>query len=290
MTRPGVTSRRDAISSRASHRARAAPTERRPRSLWTPETRRHASWRTAGSKSSRWSNSWRAQVGLAGLLELGGHQVAQLDEDLDVEGGVLQPRLGQRARGPVGGGVLLAHPLAQQGLDQGGEPDAGVAEQAAGELGVEERGGLQADLAQAGEVLGRGVQDPLGAGEGLLEGGQGLEGDRVDQPGAGALAAQLDEVGAGRVAVARRPLGVDGDRAGGRGERLAGLGEARLGVGDPGQPVAQGQQRDLGGLGLRDLAPSSGAVDLASPSSGSGVVLRRDIVRSRADRAGSGWR
>ena len=60
----------------------------------------------------------------------------------------------------------------EQRLDQGGEADAGVAQQAAGELGVEEEVGAQAHLAQARQVLGGGVQDPLGAREGLLERGQ----------------------------------------------------------------------------------------------------------------------
>ena len=184
-------------------------------------------------------------LGLAGLLELGGQQVAQLHEDLDVEGGVLQPGLRQRARRPVDGRVLLLHPAAQQGLHQRGEPDAGVAQQAAGELGVEELGGGEPLVAQAGEVLGGGVQDPLGVADGLLQRGQPVEGDRVDQVGAGALAAQLDEVGAVGVAVARGALGVDRDRAGAAGDGLADRLQGLGGLHDRRHRLAQSQQRGL---------------------------------------------
>ena len=79
-------------------------------------------------------------------IQLGGQRVAQLDEHLDVEGGVLQPRLGQRPGRPVDGGVLLGMPVAEHRLHQGGQPDPRVAEQPAGELGVEQRGRAQADL------------------------------------------------------------------------------------------------------------------------------------------------
>ena len=53
-------------------------------------------------------------LGLAGLLELAAERLAQLDEHLDVEGGVLQPRLRQRPRRPVDRGVLLAQAAAQR--------------------------------------------------------------------------------------------------------------------------------------------------------------------------------
>ena len=55
-------------------------------------------------------------------------------------------------------------------LDDGGEADTGEPEQASGELGVEELVRAQADLRQAREVLGGGVQDPLGAADGLGDG------------------------------------------------------------------------------------------------------------------------
>ncbi len=52
-------------------------------------------------------------LGLAAVLELAADHVAQLDEHLDVEGGVLQPGPGQRTPGPVHRRVLLAHRLAR---------------------------------------------------------------------------------------------------------------------------------------------------------------------------------
>ncbi len=103
--------------------------------------------------------------------------------------------------------------------------------------------GVEAHLAQAGQVLGRGVQDPLGALEGLLQRGQRGHRDRVDEPGAGALAAQLDQVGAVGVAVARGALGVDGHRPGRRRERGARLEQALVGVDHLGEAVAQLEQR-----------------------------------------------
>ena len=198
--------------------------------------------RVAGTKLLQRLELLARPLGLAGRLELGREEVSQLDQHLDVEGGVLQPGLRQRPGRPVGRGVLLLHPVAEEGLDEGRQPDAGVAEQPAGQLGVEQRARGEAHLGEAGEVLGGGVQDPLGAGQGLLERGERVEADRVDQEGAGALAPELDQVGAGGVAVARGPLGVDRDRTGRRRERRAGLGQERRGLGEEGQSVAQLEQ------------------------------------------------
>ncbi len=218
-------------------------------------------------------------LGLAGLLELAHHHLTQLDQHLDVEGGVLQPRLGQRAPGPVDRGVLLAQRLAERRLDQRGQPHPGVAQQPAGELGVEQRHGAQADLGQAGEVLGGGVQDPLHALERLGERGEVGERDRVDQRGAGALAAQLDEVGPGGVAVAGGALGVDGDRTGAGGEPLAHLGQGRRGVDDRGQAVAEGEQGS--GLGDGVVVTGAGRVVLG----GAGGVGHR-VITAPAVRVG----
>ena len=46
-------------------------------------------------------------VGLPRLDEVGGKDVVQVDEDLDVERGVAQPVIGKRPPGPVGGAVAL---------------------------------------------------------------------------------------------------------------------------------------------------------------------------------------
>ena len=253
MIRPGVTSRRSASWSRASHSARTAPRPRRPRIRCIPDVRRHASTRATASKESRRLELLPRPLVLAGLDQLCGQRLPELHEHLDVERGVLQPRLRQRPPRPVDGRVLLLHPAAEHRLDQGGQADAWVAEQPPGQLGVEERARPEPDVGEAGQVLGGGVQDPLGALERRGQRRQRLEGDRVDQPGAGVLAAELDEVGATGVAVAGGPLGVDRDRSGAGRDRGARLGQPGLGVGDRRQPLAQQEQRSLGRLRARLL-------------------------------------
>ncbi len=165
--------------------------------------------------------------------ELGLQRVAQVDQQLHVEGGVAQPGLGQRAGGPVDGGVALLQGVPEDVLDHRAEPHPGEAREPARELRVEESGRRHPYLAQARQVLGGGVQHPLGVADGLAEGGQVGAADGVDQRGAGAFAAQLDEVGALAVAVAGGPLGVHGDGPGARGE----------GRDDPGQGVGVGDDR-----------------------------------------------
>src|SRR3712207_6949874 len=54
-------------------------------------------------------------------LEDGGQRVAQVDEHLDVQRGVDQPLLGQRAGAPVGGRVALLQRVPQQRLHDGAE-------------------------------------------------------------------------------------------------------------------------------------------------------------------------
>ena len=97
-------------------------------------------------------------------------------------------------------------------LDDGREADTWQPEQPTAELGVEQLARAQADLREAREVLRGGVQEPLGRPDGLVERGEVRQLDRVDEPGPAALAADLDEVGALAVPVARGALGVDRDR------------------------------------------------------------------------------
>ena len=88
---------------------------------------------------------------------------------------------------------LLEH-LAELALHQGAEADPLPAEQAAGELGVEEGVGTQTELGEARQVLGGGMQDPLDTTGGPLDGGEVRDRDGVDQGRAGPLPANLHQV------------------------------------------------------------------------------------------------
>ena len=92
MIRLGVTSRSAAIWSRVVQSARTAPRARRPRTLCRPDVRRHWSIRVVWAKPAQRLELLGGPPVLAGLDQLGGEQVAQLDQHLDVEGGVLEPR------------------------------------------------------------------------------------------------------------------------------------------------------------------------------------------------------
>ena len=100
-----------------------------------------------------------------------------------------------------------------------------------------------AEVGQAGQVLVRGVHDPLGVAERGGDRRQVGAADRVDQQDAGALAAQLHEVGAMAVAIARRALGVDGQRAGSGGKPGYRVAQRLVVVDDRADAVAQLEQR-----------------------------------------------
>jgi hypothetical protein len=92
--------------------------------------------------------------------------------------------------------VALLQPVAQQQLDERAEGDPLVAGEAAGELGVEEPRRAKAQLGEAGEILGRGVQHPLGVRERVDERVDPVvQGDRVEEHGARALSFHLYQVG-----------------------------------------------------------------------------------------------
>jgi hypothetical protein len=186
-------------------------------------------------------------VELAVALEQLGHRVAEVDEQLDVEGGVDEPALRQGPRRPVGGRVLLGEVDPEQLLDHGAEADLGQARQTGAELGVEDEVGVEPDLAQAREILARGVQHPLLVADDGLQLVERADGRGVEQEHAAASPEHLDEVGALRVPVAGGALGVDRDRSVPRGDRLHGL-EVGLAVGDD---VHLAVHR-VGGRGARD--------------------------------------
>jgi hypothetical protein len=93
------------------------------------------------------------------------------------------------------------------------EADAGQAEQPGGQFGVEDADGIQADLAQAGQVLAGGVQDPLLIGESVVELCEVADRRRVEEEGASAPAVDLDQVSTLGVGETGRALGIDADRA-----------------------------------------------------------------------------
>ena len=174
---------------------------------------------------------------LAGCFELGGQGVAQVDEQLDVEGGIGEPGGGQRPGGPVRCRVVLGQAQAQGLLDDGAEPDVLSAQEAGCQLGVEQGGGLQAARGQARDVLVGCVEDPLGSVEGRGQLGQRAAGHRVDEKGADAVSSELDEVGVLSVAEAGGPFGVNGDGALAIRQKLSGSAQLGGGGGDLGEPV-----------------------------------------------------
>ena len=113
-------------------------------------------------------------------------------------------------------------------LDDRSEPDARQTDEPSGELGVEQSRRAQTDLRQAGQILGCRMQNPLDAVDRVGDGQEVRAGDGVNQPGARALASDLDEIGPLAIAVAGRSLGVDGHGTGPVGEAPGGLEESTL--------------------------------------------------------------
>jgi len=131
---------------------------------------------------------------------------------LDVQRRVAQQFLPQRADRPVRGRMALLQVEAEYLFDQRAQGHPRVAEQPPGQLGVEQLPRPETDLGQARQVLGGRVQDGLRVPQGRVYPGQIRAGDGVDEHRACPAAAELDQVGALPVAVARGPFGIDGDR------------------------------------------------------------------------------
>ena len=217
-------------------------------------------------------NPWRRQPGredggefLLGVLKLAvrleqfDEFLAQLRQDFDVQGGVAQPGLRQRAGGPVGGRMFLGQAEAQQLFDDGGQPDARQPGQARGEFGVEQLVRPHAKLGQARKVLAGRVQDPFDAVEGIVDDAQVIEGFGIDQPGAGAFAADLDQEGALAVPEAGGALGVNARRTGAGGDGGRAALQPGLGFDDQRHAVAGCiKVDDIRGPGCRSLPPRCG--------------------------------
>ncbi|GAB3877427.1 hypothetical protein GCM10029964_026520 [Kibdelosporangium lantanae] len=91
--------------------------------------------------------------------------------------------------------MALLQPVAEDAFDQRAEGDPVEPGEPAGQLGVEQPRGPQAQFGQARQVLGGGVQHPLGVRERLDQGiDLVVQRDGVDQEGAGSVTAQLHQV------------------------------------------------------------------------------------------------
>ena len=156
-------------------------------------------------------------LGLSLVFEFVGEGVAQIGQHLHVEGRVAEQFLAQRTNRPVGRRMALFQVEAQHLLDQGAEGYARIAEQPPGQFGVKKPPRPEADLGQAGQVLGRRVQHRLGVFQRGVDAGQVGAGDGVDEHRARSGPAKLDQVGALPVAVTRGALGVDRDGSRARG-------------------------------------------------------------------------
>ncbi len=129
-------------------------------------------------------------------------------------------------------------------LDEGAEGHARIAEQPPGQLGIEEPPRPEANLGQAGQVLGRRVQHRLGIRQRGVDAGQIGAGNRVDKHRTRSRAAELDQVGALPVAVTRGALGVDRDGSLAPGQPADDLGQRGIRLDDRRQAVARLEQRD----------------------------------------------
>ena len=128
-----------------------------------PDVRRHGSSRgAAGGEARIASNSSAAHSTFPGICELAGEDLVQRDEQLDVQRGVGEPLPGEWAGAPVGRRMLLPQTHMKPLLDHRAEGDPLVAEQPAGQFGVEQPSRTQSELGEARQILGSGVQDPLG--------------------------------------------------------------------------------------------------------------------------------
>ena len=224
-TRPGAASRCWASWSRAFQRERTAARPREPRTRCSPEVRRQGSTRGAGPGDGQ----HRREL-LLGPLELA----------LLGELGVRWRRAARRgprrrARRSAATARAAAGSTSRLPSDPSPGPGRGPPRRAARDRlgrvrpGVRRArcrrsaGGRMPMSREAGQVLARGVQHPLGVGEGGVQRAEVGAADRVDEGGPGTDASELDEIGALPVAVARGALGVDGHRSAARGEGRDGL-------------------------------------------------------------------
>ena len=159
--------------------------------------------------------------GPSAFVLLGQHardRFTQLDEHLDVESRIVEPRRRQRTPRPVRRAVAFGQPDTEQALRHRRQVDPVETGQPPCQLGVVQRRWPHADLGEARQILVGRVQNPLVLGQHVGDGPQhGLRvaavAHRVDQHGARAGSPDLNQVGAVGVPESRGPLGVHRERA-----------------------------------------------------------------------------
>ena len=198
----------------------------------------------AARRASTAANSCRAHSSLPWLDQFRRQRVPQVHQDLDVQRGVAEPVVRQRAGGPVRGRVTLLQGQAEDVLDERAEPHPRVTEQPPGEFGVKQPLRPVSEVRQAGQVLRGRVQHRFGAGERRVQLRQVRAGHRVDQHGPGAPAAQLDQEGPVTVTETGRPFGVHRHRPVTRAQRADRLTERAGRRHQRWQAITRLQQRD----------------------------------------------
>ena len=261
----------------SSQSSRTAPSSRRPRTLCSPEVRRHGS-----VADDRREAAQRVEL-LARPLVLA--RLAQLARRAPRAARSAPRRRARRTRATGSGSGRVDQSAAEcsffiryaeQRLDQRGQADPRVAEQAAGQLGVEQRRRREADL-----VAGRAGPGWRRAGSTRCRPGppaassREVEADRVDQEacrrprGAAGSGRRARSSGSRRPARRRwRPARCRRQRLARLGERGRGVGERRAGrraarAGAPAAPPAPRRRYVVRGVGCRRPAVVGGRVRVA---------------------------
>ena len=106
--------------------------------------------------------------------------------------------------------MRLGQRVAEIVLGHGGQPYAWQPDEPPGQFGVEQGWSVQPQFCQAGQILTGGVQHPLVVGQHPCQRSEIVEGQRVNQPGACSLSADLQQVGTLGIAIATGTFDIDG--------------------------------------------------------------------------------
>ncbi len=168
--------------------------------------------------------------------------------------------------------MALLQLVAEQPLDQRAQRDPVEPGQPAGQLGVEQRvAGRRSSSARQGRSWEAACSTHSASARAATSGPRPpSKRDGVDQHGAGALPAQLHQVGPLRVAVAGRSLGVHGDRTLAGRDGLGGRTRARRGRRPPG--ARRPRAGSAGPLSARRPVPAD-----RSPVASAGRARRRGL-------------